>query len=183
MNQEQRKFLIDQVRRTFEKQEKKLVKPKPPSLNNYLVAAVLDGTIKYKSIAVLSSCVKKAVLALGPSDTFIKRESRWGSYDNDDEEPVLSMNPNVIFEYPKAYIEAEEEYKRLRDAYEAACEELANLRDTIIMKIQIGSNEVLSRIIQDVDNMGDLRIINTNLMLGEPKKQISYTDEDKRRRR
>jgi hypothetical protein len=177
MNQDQRKFLIKQVEATFARQLDKLVKPEPPSLNNYLVAAVLDGTIQYKSIDVLRNSVKRAVLALGPSDTFVQYADRWHRKRrvDDEEAPTLTMAPDVIFVYPRAYLEAEEEYEQKREEYQEAVATLENLRDTIVMKIQIGSNEVLDRLIRDVDNMGDLRVINTQLLLGVPPQRKKIT--------
>ena len=47
MNQDQRKFLIERVNKTFQAQKQKLEanKIERPSLNNYLVAAFLDNSI------------------------------------------------------------------------------------------------------------------------------------------
>jgi hypothetical protein len=46
MNQQQRDYLIKQADRTYRKQKDALDEQEPtrPSLNNYLVAAVLDGS-------------------------------------------------------------------------------------------------------------------------------------------
>ena len=52
MNQQQREYLIKQVRSEAEKKIRPLKAsiPSKPSLNNYLVAAFLDDTIKFADL-------------------------------------------------------------------------------------------------------------------------------------
>lgn len=38
-------------------------------------------------------------------------------------------------------------------------------RDTILLKIQIGSNQVLDKLVTQVDNLADLNIMNSQFLL------------------
>ena len=50
MNKDQRKYLLDAIAAQYKTEREKLnnLKPKAPSLNNYLVAAILDGSFRMK---------------------------------------------------------------------------------------------------------------------------------------
>lgn len=176
MNQDQRKFLIEQIRKTYDRQKEKLRKkrPEPPSLNNYLVAAFLDNTIKFKDIEKLRREMRERVLSMGKDDVLIKdSDSRWRNRRDEDEDVdnhSVVVSAEDLFVLPEAYINELEKYKAAREIYEREMDHLEEYRDTIIMKIQIGSNAVLDKLITQVDNMGDLNLINSRLKLAGPEK-------------
>lgn len=179
MNQDQRKYLLEQVDKTFRKQAEKLegTKPLRPSLNNYLVAAFLDGSVKFQSIEKLKAKMREAVLKFGANDRLVLNEDddecryrRRHSHEN--QHNYVQLSAFELFVIPAAYEEALKEYEEKRKAYEKSIEALEAQRDTIKMKIQIGSDKVLSRLIEQVDNMADLSIMNSQLLLiAEPEKK------------
>jgi len=176
MNQDQRKFLIAQVERTFEKQADKLKEPVRPSLNNYLVAAVLDDSIRYVDIEELKAQIKKKVLDFGPKDALVSEDEEYNyrRQRRTRHDFTVTLKAESIFVLPPGYVVALEKYNREMAEYEAAVANLEACKDTIIMKIQIGSNAVLDKLVTDVDNMADLRIMNAKFLLNdnfvEPKK-------------
>jgi len=178
MNQDQRKFLIERVNKTYTSQSEELEKkvPKYPSLNNYLVAAFLDDSVKFQPIASLKAKVKDMVLQFGSGDLLVKTEDNSrrfhrGRYFGSGEESVntVELRAEDIFVVPAAYTASLKEYQAKKDAIEAEMKVLEAARDTILLKIQIGSNEVLDRLVTQVDNMADLNIMNTQLLLTDGK--------------
>ena len=171
MNQDQRKFLIAQVEKTCEKQSRGLDYPKEPSLNNYLVAAFLDNTIQINDLELLKSKIRDRVLRLGSEEVLVKEERgyRRGTGTERVEKKYITVDPEDIFVVPAAYLEAMEAYRKEWEDVDQKKKGLESAKDTIIMKIQIGSNQVLDRLIEQVDNMCDLNIMNTQLLLENKK--------------
>jgi hypothetical protein len=169
MNQTQRDFLIQQVKNACEQQCKKLQKQMPdkPSLNNYLIAAFLDKSIKFADIDVLKNKMRKAVIKFGTDDLLVdtNSRSRWNDDDDDDGQEFVKVDPSDLFIIPKAYTEALAEFNEKKKEIEDKIERLEGVRDTITLKIQIGSAGHLEKIVMQVDNMGDLNLINTQLLL------------------
>lgn len=83
MNQTQRDFLIKKVQNIHNAEIKELKNKLPvePSLNNYLIAAIINKTIKYQSIETVKKSISDRIKRLGGGTEIIKRES--GSYMND----------------------------------------------------------------------------------------------------
>lgn len=174
MNQDQRKFLIERVNKTYNKQTEELEQKisKPPSLNNYLVAAFLDDSVKFQSIASLKEKVKGMVLRFGSGDLLVSttengRRYHRGRYIGTGEEQVntVEFRAEDIFVVPAAYTTALKEYLSHKEKIEREMKILEAAKDTILLKIQIGSNDVLDRLVTQVDNMADLNIMNTQLLL------------------
>lgn len=175
MNQDQRKYLLSVVDSTHREQVEALErkKPKKPSLNNYLVAAFLDNTIKMKDPKGLKDKIREMVLKMGQGDVLI------GEDDDDDswsyrrrnrsqreKQHFVKLIAEDIFEIPESYTKAYEEYRKELDSIEEKITQLNAQAKTITMKIQIGSTASLANLIAQVDNMADLNIINSHLILG-----------------
>jgi hypothetical protein len=182
MNQDQRKFLTDQVNKTFDKQRDDLKRriPVKPSLNNHLIAAFLDNSIEFNDMPALKKKMRESVLKMGTGDVLIEHTSRafhnrtrnkWGE---DEEENYCKIPPEDLFIIPQGYIDALRVYEEERDRIGREIAILENNRDTIIMKIQIGSNQVLDKLITQVDNLADLNIMNSQFLLDHnPQKEIT----------
>jgi len=170
MNQDQRKFLIARVEQTYRDEERKLDegKPKEPSLNNYLVAAVLDGSVKMRSIEEIGNAVRQRVLRLGNGESLVHEKYSRYSSDNETYHSV-SLQANELFIYPDAYLKAKEEYETKKAEIQKKKDALFAQKETLLLKIQIGSNTSLDRLIDSVDNMIDITLMNSKLMLGEGK--------------
>mgnify|MGYP000992201450 CR=1 FL=1 len=172
MNQESRKFLIAQVEKTYQKQKDKLIPPVAPSLNNYLIAAVLDNSIEYVSIEILKETIRDMVLKFGAEDTLVQAESKWRRRGLGEKEVhTINLDPAKLFILPPAYLAALKDYEEKQQRYKDETEKLEEFRDMIVMKIQIGSNQVLDKLVAQVDNMADLQIMNKQL-------NITYSPTD-----
>lgn len=169
MNQDQRKFLIERVNKTFKEQKEKLTdkEREKPSLNNYLVAAFLDNSIRFNDIDKLKENMRQTVLKYGVSDRLVKDDSdRWGNRrGNDDDKHYCEIVTEDLFILPESYKIALSEYEEYKKDIEGKIEDLEAKRDTILLKIQIGSNQALDKLITQVDNLADLNIMNSQFLL------------------
>ena len=166
MNQDQRKYLVAAVEKQGCLQRKKLqdqltVKP---SLNNYLTAAFLDNSIQFADIGELKKKMRAEVLKYGTKDRLVAEPDRWNNQSKDkDTVNVLAAD---LFIIPTEYISALAEYEKQNAAIDKQIEDLDATQQTIIMKIQIGSSAALEKLVMQIDNIGDLSLVNTQLMIG-----------------
>jgi hypothetical protein len=178
MNQDQRKFLIEKVERTYRDQCNVLTvnAPTRPSLNNYLIAAFLDNTIQFNDIDKLKDKMRKTVLKYGVSDKLVNDEDDdiLTSRRKNKESNFVKILAEDLFVIPESYTEAMKKYNEEKKEIDNKTRELEGNKETIIMKIQIGSSAVLDKLITQVDNMADLNIMNSQFLLTENKesKQI-----------
>lgn len=173
MNQEQRKYLIAQVDSTCRNQIEALEKQKPiqPSLNNYLIASFLDGSIKFKDLTKLKEKIREKVLKLGQNDALIEEDDDDRYYSSrkrrsNEKQHFVKLIAEDLFVIPEGYLTAQAEYQEKFDEIEEKIKNLEATRKTIEMKIQIGSSSTMDKLVMQVDNMGDLNLMNTQLMLG-----------------
>lgn len=173
MNQESRKFLIEQVNKTYKERLSELNESLPvkPSLNNYLVAACLDNTLQMQDVKELRKRIRERVLKFGKSDQLVKEEDDWRNNNRGEDEVLLSASD--LFVFPAAYLMAMREYKSKKEIIQEQCRSISATRDTIVLKIQIGSPAVLAKLVEQVDNLADLTLMNSNLLLTEPEKKIA----------
>ncbi len=171
MNQDQRKFLITHITKAYDAERKKLKEdePKEPSLNNYLVAAVLDGSFKLRSTADIRTTIHEMVLELGPEAALIGERRR--RHYGDEPDTTISVEAKRLFILPKGYETALEKYEKEYEIWNKKMEQIEAIKETLILKIQIGSNAVLDRLVEQADNMADLNLMNNRLQLtaGESK--------------
>jgi hypothetical protein len=171
MNQDQRKFLLARVEKAQKEELRKLQDetPSEPSLNNYLIAAMLDNSIELKSLDEIKASIRKKVLALGPKDTFTSSKYTWRNDDAESHE--ITLMADILFVYPKAYLDAYAEWEAIIKEINQRIQKVNATSETLLLKIQIGSNTSLDRLVDSVDNMIDLTLMNNKLMLGEGKEE------------
>lgn len=171
MNQDQRKFLIERVNGTFRKQKEKIEKSKDlvaPSLNNYLISSFLDGSIQFNNIEALKEKMRTAVLKMGHGDVLIKENDDYSfsrRSSKNGKKHVCEVSAEDLFIIPESYKKALAEYEADKKEIEKQLEELEAQKDTILLKIQIGSNQVLDKLVTQVDNLADLNIMNSQFLL------------------
>jgi hypothetical protein len=175
MNQNQRSYLTKWVTDNFDK-EKKAVKEKHferPDLNNYLVAAALSGTLQVHSADEIAAYVKEVVTTQGKDKilvTYKDKSSRY--YDDDysrDGKHTVTLEAERVFvipeEYGKRLIEWEENEKQIK----AELDHLEGIKDTVLLKVNIGSDKALEEIITQADSLATLDLINKQISGGGQK--------------
>lgn len=176
MNDTQRKFLINEVENTFIRQKEKLEKqiPDRPRLGHYILAAFLDNTIKLNDTATIRKKMRDMVLESGSVDDIIgsgdgygRRRNRrsWDDDDDDSADEVVKVPAEELFVIPEDYKKAVEKYEKKKEEVRKKIEQLEAHKKTIVLKVQIGSNAILDKLVAQVDNMGDLDLINSQLLL------------------
>lgn len=143
MNQHQRKFLLEQIEKLYKSESIALNnrKPSAPSLNNYLIAAILDGSVKMQPPNQLQESIRKRVRDLGKNESLIGSYSRW---ERDSGEDCIAIPALLMFEMPHAYAEEMENYQKAIAAWNSEAAALEASINAMRIKIQVGSDEALS---------------------------------------
>ncbi len=185
MNQDQRKFLIKKVEEEYNSQAKSLKETirEKPLMRDYVLGQALNGGLELKSNDVIKEIViKDAKIKAGSmmkvdDDIGYGRRRRYNRYDDDDdddddseEKEEISFRLIDIFVIPPAYNEEVTKWRARRKEILKNIRLLESTRDSIILKIQIGSSIMLDKIVAQVDALGDLNLFNDRLQLvaGEP---------------
>lgn len=180
MNKDQRKYLIDEVTKIYKNQRDKITMPEAPSLNNYLIAAFLDNSIKMKDPELLKKRIRERVLKMGHNDVLLIEKSErgyWRSRPSEkDDENIVQISPADLFEYPENFLKARREYEQQRDECDSDIEKLDAEFKTVMFKLNISSDKALENLIQEADNLGSISLVNNTLSLGVGKKQNEITD-------
>ena len=170
MNQDQRKYLIAQVEKTCHKQidELKSKIPIKPSLNNYLVASFLDNTIQFADIEELKVKMRTAVLNYGVGKALVRESNDYyyGRRSEDRKPNTVEVVAEDLFIIPQIYKDALAVYEAEVASINDKIKTLNATRETIVMKIQIGSSSTMDKLVMQIDNMGDLDLVNNQLLLG-----------------
>jgi len=163
MNQAQRQYLVEQIDFIYRKQVEVLKDqiPKKPSLNNYLIAAFLDNSIEFADIDQLKKLMRERVLKFGSGDALIESEESYRRKSLS----YVQLVPEELFIIPEAYQKELEQYEHIKDDIEKQIADLEALKRTLIMKIQIGSAKALDNLVEQVDNITDLKLTNFQLKL------------------
>lgn len=170
MNQTQREFLIRKINSSYNDEVERLKKGigKKPSLNNYLVASFLDNSIQFNDIDNLKIKIRENVLKFGTEDCLIKLKSdRWGNNNINVDKEICEVIAEDLFIIPDNYKDELKIYNDNKEKIEKEISNITAIRDTILMKIQLGSNKVLDNLIEQADNLVDLDLVNTNLLLNK----------------
>ena len=165
MNQKQREFLVNHMTK-IHKNKVSTLKSKlmnPPSLNNHLISAFLDGSIQLNDIDKLKEKTRQRVLKMSSNDVLIK-ESR----DNWQKSTVtnrIEISAEDLFIMPESFNDELAKVRAHNQKIKEEIDSLEGILNTIIMKIQIGTDKHLAPLIEDVENIGDLRLVNQQLLL------------------
>jgi hypothetical protein len=168
MNQHQRKFLLETVEKQYNAESRALKErqPQAPSLNNYLVAAVLDGTFVMKSPESLRAAIGARVREMGKGDALIDGADR-RSYMRASDDNSVSLPALLLFEEPPGYRSAREEYEKRLSEWRAEMDALEAAISAMRIKVQIGSDKALEALVNQADVLCSMSLTASNrLMLG-----------------
>lgn len=161
MNQQQRKFLIDKITTSIKVTAEALSDRnlKPPSLSNYLLHAVMSGSFEIKS----NEEIKEMIVALARNsvagDSWMEgKSSSWGN-----EEGKIIFDPSKFFILPPEYVKLRTEYETDKTRLAKELAEYKLRAEALIVRLNLASDKTLEKMISEVDNMGDIKIIDTKL--------------------
>lgn len=170
MNQTQRKFLLDEIEKQYRKEKEDLGKrkPKPPSLNNYLIAAILDGSFKLRDSSTIRDALRERVRNLGKDESLLGSGNSWRR--SEDEENMVLVPAELLFERTPGYAESLEEYSRAKAGWSEELNALEASIGAMRIKIQIGSDRALEALVEQADKLCSMSLTASNqLLLGGSK--------------
>ena len=172
MNKDQRKFLTDEIEKRARKDREELRARKPvePSLNNYLVAAILDGTFKMKSSESVQDTIRTRVRDMGRDKSLVeRRRSSFGRRDDEEEDlDTVTLPADVLFCMPPGYEEVYAKYEEDLEAWRLEMKKLEASFDAMRIKIQVGSNEALKALVDQADKLCELTLTGSSALLFKP---------------
>lgn len=161
MNQAQRSFLIKKISESVKARIDLLRRslPEPPSLNTWLLHYVLSDKFQIKSIEEIKESIRQKALKSKDWEDWLGNS--WGSASKNN----ILFKADEIFIIPEEYKNLKSEYLRQTKEIEDQISELTIQSDTLITRIQLSSDKTLQKLISEVDDMGDISLIDTKLKL------------------
>lgn len=160
MNQTQRKFLIDKLTaatkiRVGALEEAKL---KLPNLDNYTFKAILEGTLVLRTQEEIMEALRNKALRARSGE-------KWLSTDGWRHETDVSLKAQDLFHEPPGYAEEAERIRIHNAALNKEIGELRRIQENLEVRIQLAPDKTLQRMINEVDDMGDLSLMYNKLRL------------------
>lgn len=158
MNQTQRKFLIERIQNKTKEKIKVLETTKLPLPNksNYLFKEVLQGTLKLKTQDEIQEALKQKALSAVEGENWLSNE-RMGYY----KERTVTLSIESLIVLPETLLEKIREVNLHNQKVEETIESLKIQLESIEVRIQLASDKTLRSLINEVDDMGDLKLIDT----------------------
>ncbi len=172
MNQHQRKFLLEAVEKQYKDERDALRKrmPAAPALNNYLIAAILDGSFVMVPPETVRASIRKRVHDLGKGQTLVNSRGRHHYAGDTEDEDSIQLPATLLFEEPPSYAVAREDYEKRLAAWEAEEAALEVAIGAMRIKVQIGSDKALDALVEQADKLCSMSLTASNqLLLGSGK--------------
>jgi CRISPR/Cas system CMR subunit Cmr4 (Cas7 group RAMP superfamily) len=165
MNAQQRKYLIDKItERTRSKIDAlKASIPEPISLNVYMLHKVMSNDFDIHSNESLKKIVLEKALKAGQEKKV--REDWLGNGWQSADKKNISFTLEEFFVIPQEYLDMREERNKVIDKVNQEIAALKLQLETLEIRIMIASDKVLQSIVNEVDDMGDIRLIDTKIKL------------------
>lgn len=165
MNKDQRKYLVDAITAQYRDEQRALNdrKPKEPSLNNYLTAAVLNGSFVLRSSESLRTAITQRVRDLGRDEALVERGRAFSRHEETLDRVMLPAL--LLFEEPPEYTAARSQYESELATWQAEVDALEAAFKAMTLKVQVGSAEALQGIVAQADRLCSLSLSATNARL------------------
>lgn len=160
MNTTQRKFLIERIQQKVKDRIEVLKKKRIqfPSASNYIFKAVLNEDLKLQPTEVTLEAIKKKALNAKEGENWLS-EKRMGW----EKEREITLLIEQLIVLPKDYREEVERVKEHNKDIDTEIDVLKTQLDTIEVRVQLASDKTLKNLINEVDDMGDLSLMDTKL--------------------
>ena len=163
MNSTQRKFLIDKIQEETKKRIEELKKQKAefPSASNYIFKAILDGTLELQPHEHILSVLRERALKSIEGKNWLSGDTM----GFEAKRAIKFYKHEDILILPKEF---KIEVDRVRTINKDIDEQIDSLQTTlngIEMRIQLASDSTLKSLINEVDDMGDIKLIDTTVKM------------------
>jgi hypothetical protein len=167
MNSTQRKYLVERIQEKVKIKVRELenTKKETQSIGNYLLHLVLSDKFDLQPIEVIKSNIKeKAIKAISAQrmDNFLTTPDKWGD---------LSTKNKVILEIKDLFIIPQERLIQLESInkhnidIDEQINQLKIQAESLETRIMLASDKTLQTMINEVDDMGDISLIDTKIKL------------------
>lgn len=165
MNSTQRKFLVDKVtERTKQRiQQLRDSEPEVLSLNVYMLHRVMSNDFEIKPNEQLKKIVLEKALKAGQNKQY-KEDwlgNSWGSGSKGN----VVFTLDEFFIIPQEYLYMREQRNVERINIQKQITELQIQLETLEVRIMVASDKSLLKLINEVDDMGDISLIDTRIKL------------------
>lgn len=165
MNSTQRKFLVDKVTERTKAQIQILRDTIPESLNLnvYMLHRVMSNDFEIKSQEELRKVVLDKAIKAGKEKQH--REdwlgNTWGSASRKN----VAFELDEFFVIPEEYLKMREDREEEKRKVEEQIRLLQIQLETLEIRIMVASDKALQKLINEVDDMGDINLIDTKIKL------------------
>lgn len=162
MNGTQRKFLVEKIQEETKKQIQKLKNKKEefPNASNYVFKAIMTDTLRLKPESEILAAIKKLAVNSKQDRNWLT-ESSFGF----EKSRGIKLVIDELIEIPDDLYAERDRVKAINSEIEKQIEELESYLNTLEVRIMLASDKTLLQIINDVDDMGDIKLIDSNLKL------------------
>ena len=163
MNQKQRDFLIDKLKSQAKENIKTLEQGKleSPDLELYIWKAIMRGSIKIKDSESIRAGLEKMAEETKDASNWLSKRDSWGSGKRTDGK--ISVDIDLLFELPQDYIDRRDQVFAHNETIRKRVSEIQMQSDSLIARIQLCSNKTLETLIGEIDDMGDISLVDTKL--------------------
>ncbi len=165
MNTNQRKFLVDKISEKTKSKIKSLQDSKPEvmRLNAHMLHKVLSNDFEIQPIENLRKVIIQKAIDVGQSDRNTEDwlGNHWGTANKGN----VSFKLHDFFVIPQEYQDRVDEANRQRQAIDVQISELKMQLETLEVRIMLASDKTLQNLINEVDDMGDLSLVDTKIKL------------------
>lgn len=161
MNTQQRNYLIKKIEESVKIRVDALKssEPQPPSLSNFLLHAVMSGTFEIRSNEEIKEMIRQKALTSKDRDDWMGNS--WGNASKD----KIIFQAKDFFIIPEEYQKRWDEYREKRKAIWDEVASIQSQADGLVTRITLASDKTLQTMINEVDDMGNISLMDTKLKL------------------
>ena len=160
MNQSQRNFLVEKIEGSVDVKIRALKDslPEPPHLVNFIYHKVMSGNFDIQDKDVLKSIITDRCINT-PSDKEWNTSTRGGW----DKSSKIEFKLADFFIIPAEFQEKIDKYNIETEETRQQINLIQSQADTLIVRIKLASNSTLESMIREVDDMGNISLMDTKL--------------------
>jgi hypothetical protein len=161
MNNQQRQYLIKKIEASSKIQIEALKNsiPQPPSLNIYLLHAVMSNNFEIKKTDELKEMIRQMALKATEREDWMG--NHWGSASKSG----ISFAAKDFFIVPAEFQILWDDYQKNKREAEDKIYAIHIQSDSLITRITLASDKTLQTLINEVDDMGNISLMDTKLKL------------------
>lgn len=161
MNNSQRNFLIEKIEKTIKVKLQALRDSieKKPDLSNHLLHALMSGNLGIISVEEIKNLLNQRSLK-STSDRCWLGGNNWQAGKG-----TVTFKLDEFFEIPKDYKILYDKWKEKKSKTEEEIYSVTAQLDGLVTRIKLASNKTLESMIKEVDDMGDITLMETKIKL------------------